>query len=308
MAASVSNIVYRNIKGSPLTHAEVDENFNLLADAYLRLEELMNTRDDRLHYGSTAPGNLNMLWVRLDEDGYTRAYHWDSSLALWLSKHPVPPHDQRRMLWPGRDPKLIAEIDGSKDEPASDYAGPFWKIDTDYEGRVPVGHGKPKDSAGTEIDGATTWQSGVDSVHEVKTKAAWHRHGYGVKAKSSGVMGLYTVTQKLPTQLSAPPPPPGVPGPLAAVDTSPDADKLSITWNSKTPAALADTPGGVFQILSGLSYGNAPGGISGNLTTTEPLDELDMDKDKGSVGTVEQPGMGNYVLKRTDRIYYAQNP
>lgn len=307
MAASVSNIVYRNIKGSPLTHAEVDENFNLLADAYLRLEELMNTRDDRLHYGSTAPGNLNMLWVRLDEDGYTRAYHWDSSLALWLSKHPVPPHDQRRMLWPGRDPKLIAEIDGSKDEPASDYAGPFWEIDENYQGRVPVGHGKPKDSAGTEIDGATTWQSGVDSVHEVKTKAAWHRHGYGVKGVGDHVMGLYTVVKQEPSQTKAPPGPPGVPGPLEAQGPTPE-ESQGILWDSKTPAAIADTPGGVFQILGDISFGNAPGKISGNLTTTEPLDEFDMDKDKGSVGTVEQPGMGNYVLKRTDRIYYAQNP
>jgi hypothetical protein len=306
MAASVSNIVYRNVKKAPLTHAEVDENFHLLADAYLRLEELIKNRDDRLHYGSTPPGNLNMLWVRLDEDGYTRAYHWDSGHGRWLSKHPVPENDHRRILWPGRDPKLIAKIDGGKDEPELVYAGPFWEIDEDYQGRVPVGHGKPKDKSDTEIDGATKWESGVDSVHEVIAKPAWHRHGYAILTSGEHVLGLYTIANQQPAAAAKADPPPGIPEPLASA--TPDTGENDIVWTSKTPRATLTTPGGLWQGVADISYTDAIGGNTGNFWTTEPLDAPDLDKDKGSVNTVEQPGMGNYVLKRTGRVYYAQNP
>lgn len=65
---------------------------------------------------------------------------WNNTVGSWVARHPQAPGSLRESIWRGDTTALLTE-DGGAAGTVGDAAGPFWEVDPDFAGRVPVGVG-----------------------------------------------------------------------------------------------------------------------------------------------------------------------
>lgn len=94
----------------------------------------------------TAPANHTKLWFKLDGSlnpfaiaGGIPLFKWSNTLGTWVARHPALPgtHRWEEFTAPGD----IDTYEGGTAGAVTDTTGPFWEIDTDYNGRSPMSPG-----------------------------------------------------------------------------------------------------------------------------------------------------------------------
>lgn len=121
-----------------------------------------NTSFDNIVISDTAPGanERDKLWFRLTPGTLAPTgklfRYFDGK---WVLPHPVPAGGEERRIWKGTilGGGSLEEYDGGSIGAVGDAAGPMWEVDTDFEGRLPVGVGAMPNgtsvSLGEEIGG-----------------------------------------------------------------------------------------------------------------------------------------------------------
>lgn len=90
--------------------------------------------------GDTAPSDHDIPWIRTDaSNNFIRLYTW-GGYGNWVSPHPIPAADSRRILWVGIESDLVTLDEGTSD-PVTDTTGPFWVVDHAIDGRFLLGPG-----------------------------------------------------------------------------------------------------------------------------------------------------------------------
>ena len=118
----------------------------------------------------------NKLWWHTTK---TRLFHWDSSKGAWVSKHPYAATDPVRLLWEGSTAALETFDGGSAGTPQADgIAGPMWEVDTEYEGRVPIGAGTIPGRTITPTSTAVGDELGLAEVTQTTAQVAPHQHDF----------------------------------------------------------------------------------------------------------------------------------
>jgi hypothetical protein len=74
-------------------------------------------------------------WLKTGDD---RIYRWFG--GAWVSRNPEAPSGIARRMVVGST-AAIQTYDGGDTDPAGAASGPMWEVDTEFEGRVPVGVG-----------------------------------------------------------------------------------------------------------------------------------------------------------------------
>jgi hypothetical protein len=103
------------------------------------------------NFGATTPALNNQVYPWLDADGNW----WVFQGGYWSRKHPVPASGNERRVWVGTTADLQT-YDGGNTNPASNYDGPMWEVDTAFEARFPVGAGTFAASGAVSVNGTTT--------------------------------------------------------------------------------------------------------------------------------------------------------
>lgn len=281
---STDNVLYRLVEKRPLKNAEIDSNFRILVEEIERLNRLMKEIKGVV-WSDSPPADRSTPWLN---KGDMRIYYWNPTDSLWISKHHIPANDLRRFIWTGTEAD-IKTLDGGEDvSTTTNIAGPFWEVDDLFQGRVAVGAGKPKDASGAEIPNAHDWVSGTTGKNAVDA-VPWHRHGYAF-IDTGGALMLHSIV---------------------------DDGHVNVTWNTATKIMDVDTSTGLktggmgYQKVTGISFPpvEKPTSAQGDAWTTEPVyTNLDKDLREKDTNTVEQPGVGCFVLKRSQRVYHVVTP
>lgn len=131
------------------------------------------------------PEDRDKAWIRLTAPGgepvSSRPLIWFG--GQWVARHPYDPESPVRLLWVG----TLAELDtfdGGSAGAVSDIAGPFWEVDSNFAGRMPVGVGTVPDTT-TAVTVDTNVGSGQVTLSSVNIPQ--HSHQLGVE--SSDVTG-----------------------------------------------------------------------------------------------------------------------
>lgn len=96
------------------------------------------------NYGDTVPAveDQDKPWMRTFPDGSPdRVYVFFD--GAWVAPHPVPASGDERRIWVGTTDDLET-YDGGEAGTVSDAEGPFWEVDHDFDGRIPIGAGTPE--------------------------------------------------------------------------------------------------------------------------------------------------------------------
>lgn len=90
--------------------------------------------------GDTLPGPDEQadIWVRLNPDGTLEGIY--KFQGVWHRPHPTPPSGQQVIIWKGTEDDLKT-YDGGSDEAVTDFTGPMWQRDTDFDFLIPIGIG-----------------------------------------------------------------------------------------------------------------------------------------------------------------------
>jgi hypothetical protein len=217
--------------------------------------------------------------------GYLRTYAYDAAEGLWLSAFdPGGMWIGRRMLFVG-ELADIARLDRDDDDltpipipgtPAVYYEGPFWEEDTLFRGRAPFGVGRAEDDLGAPLPDSVDWRPGVkegQSVLNLRTAdVPEHAHGIAVYNYGTNIISF-----------------------VAPSDT----------WTlpfARTNWAAATSAGGGFGATA--SSPTTMNFISGQNTSLPGGDVTEQVKSIPH----QSAGVGTYVLKRTGRIWYAEQP
>jgi hypothetical protein len=95
--------------------------------------------------GQTAPPpeDQGKPWVKTDGDnGVERLYTFNNLLGAWLAKHPIDAGSNERRLWVGDVAGLKWHDGGDGNDNTGQVAsGAMWEVDTEFEGRSPMGPG-----------------------------------------------------------------------------------------------------------------------------------------------------------------------
>lgn len=87
-----------------------------------------------------SPENNGYLWRR-PSTGLIYKY----TSGAWVTPHPEPPSGEARRLYVGTTVQLQT-YDGGSIGAVGDAAGPMWEVDTDFDGRSPMGPGSIPDA------------------------------------------------------------------------------------------------------------------------------------------------------------------
>lgn len=130
----------------------------------------------KINVGSTAPAPADRIypWFRLGSDGKPDAlYHYTS--GYWLSKYHTPADSPIRLAYTDDSTSLLT-YDGGENAAVSEIAGPFWEIDTDFEGRIPAGVGNLPSFATSGNAIVLNTNDGNDQVTLVDANYKNHTH------------------------------------------------------------------------------------------------------------------------------------
>lgn len=112
------------------------------------------------------------LWLQTDAFNNPIQYFlFSSQYAAWLWPHPVPPLDERLVLYVGVAGD-VDELDGGDNLAVTETTGPFWQISADWTNKVPIGAGTvPVDTDALEFEGSSPTYPAVRGVY-VLTRTA----------------------------------------------------------------------------------------------------------------------------------------
>lgn len=131
------------------------------------------------------PEDRDKAWIRRTAPGgppvSSRPLIWYN--GQWVARHPYDPESLVRLLWIGTLSELET-FDGGSAGAVSDISGPFWEVDSNFAGRMPVGVGTVPDTT-TAVTVDTNVGSGQVTLSSVNIPQ--HSHQIGVE--SSDVTG-----------------------------------------------------------------------------------------------------------------------
>ena len=133
------------------------------------------------NFGATTPALNNQVYPWLDADGNW----WVFQGGYWSRKHPVPASGNERRVWVGTTADLQT-YDGGNTNPASNYDGPMWEVDTAFEARFPVGAGTFAASGAVAVQGTTTSTAVAGEDQHLLTIAEMPTHTHQVAIKTFG--------------------------------------------------------------------------------------------------------------------------
>lgn len=141
-----------------------------VGNAYYNIGDSEPTADNRV-----------FPWIRTIADVAEGIYTYTD--GAWLRYHEVPASEKEVRIWKGTEAELKV-YDGGEDEALSNKTGPFWEIDTDLEGRFPLG------SNGTYALGAT----GGAATHTLtQPELPSHHHFTNVPYSDGGAGAVQTL-------------------------------------------------------------------------------------------------------------------
>lgn len=126
------------------------------------------------NYGNGVPTAENRVypWIR-SVGGYPdRLYYYGA--GQWLSKHPLPPDFTAIAPASITSQALLDTWDEGEAGVVGIYTGPFWTIDTDFDGRSPMGPGA------------------IPSANPAKTLAVGEAYGEGAHTQLVNEVGPHT--------------------------------------------------------------------------------------------------------------------
>jgi hypothetical protein len=101
--------------------------------------------------GASIPALNNQVYPWLDEDGNW----WIYKDGYWLRKNPVAIGSSERRVYVGTTTDLQT-YDGGNTNTLSNWSGPMWEVDTEFEARFPVGAGTFAASGVVVVQGKVT--------------------------------------------------------------------------------------------------------------------------------------------------------
>lgn len=115
-----------------------------------------------------SPENNGYLWRRPSTG---LIYSYES--GAWVTPHPEPPSGEARRLYVGTTVQLQT-YDGGAVGAVGTAAGPMWEVDTDFDGRSPMGPGA------------------IPTANPAKTLAVGENYGEGAHAMTAQEVGPHT--------------------------------------------------------------------------------------------------------------------
>jgi hypothetical protein len=103
------------------------------------------------NFGASIPALNNQVYPWLDEDGNW----WIYKDGYWLRKNPVAIGSSERRVYVGTTTDLQT-YDGGNTNTLSNWSGPMWEVDTEFEARFPVGAGTFAASGVVVVQGKVT--------------------------------------------------------------------------------------------------------------------------------------------------------
>lgn len=118
--------------------------------------------------------NRDKPWLHLNPDGSPDRWfvYFDGA---WVWPYEVPASSSERRIWAG-SAIALETYDGGSAGAVSATTGPFWEVDTDFEGKMPVGAGELQPSGAIIGVGDT---GGVDQVTLSTNEIPAHAHTIG---------------------------------------------------------------------------------------------------------------------------------
>jgi hypothetical protein len=104
------------------------------------------------NFGPTTPALNNQVYPWLDEDGNW----WVYNQGRWARKNPVSKTSDERRIYVGTTTDLLSYDGGDGTATATDFTGPMWQVDTEFDARFPVGAGTFAASGVVVVQGKVT--------------------------------------------------------------------------------------------------------------------------------------------------------
>jgi len=125
------------------------------------------------NFGASVPTLNNQVYPWLDEDGNW----WVYKDGYWLRKNPVAIGSSERRVYVGTTTDLQT-YDGGNTNTLSNWSGPMWEVDTEFEARFPVGAGTFAASGVVVVQGkvTSTAVAGEDKHTLVTSEMPKHSH------------------------------------------------------------------------------------------------------------------------------------
>jgi hypothetical protein len=125
------------------------------------------------NFGASVPALNNQVYPWLDEDGNW----WIYKDGYWLRKNPVAIGSSERRVYVGTTTDLQT-YDGGNTNTLSNWSGPMWEVDTEFEARFPVGAGTFAASGVVVVQGKVTSTAvvGEDKHTLVTSEMPKHSH------------------------------------------------------------------------------------------------------------------------------------
>lgn len=138
------------------------------------------------NYGNVIPTPENRVypWIRSSGGYPDRTYQYAG--GLWLSKHPLPPGFTAIAPATITSQALLDVWDEGETGAVGFYTGPFWEIDTDFEGRSPMGAGA------------------IPTSNPAKTLAVGEEYGEGAHTQLADEVGPHTHLPSPKTMATSP--------------------------------------------------------------------------------------------------------
>lgn len=94
------------------------------------------------NYGDVAPTPENRVfpWLQTSAGYPVRWWVYVAGAGYWLSPYPFPASSYLRQIWAGTEDQLDV-YDGGEAAAVTNISGPFWEIDSVFNGRSPMGVG-----------------------------------------------------------------------------------------------------------------------------------------------------------------------
>lgn len=101
---------------------------------------------DNIVISETAPADTTKLWYKIDGSlnpffiaGGMPIFKWSPTATAWVALHPLEEGTHRWEVFANAGEVPLYE--GGNNNPVTDTDGPFWEIDTDFDGRSPMSPG-----------------------------------------------------------------------------------------------------------------------------------------------------------------------
>lgn len=126
------------------------------------------------NFGNDQPAveDRDKPWFRLNADGSPDKW-WVWFNGIWVNRHPIEASDLSLRLYRG-DAASVDTYDGGSAGAITETSGPMWAIDSEMEGRSPIGVGHIGGGTGTEL--ALDQTFGEEKHTQTAAEMAAHTH------------------------------------------------------------------------------------------------------------------------------------